>query len=364
MSSVVDIDGEADAAYLQEALARAGIKARIGQLSTETLTGGRTGARVDKLVTDDGSYILKQIPVDNWRQAAMNCPGEGALWLSGALSEPNLPSPLKFPTIDTVLHGPSDSWWMLMHDVGDGIAGRGKFGEAETRALWSAIAKLHARYWDKRAELEDLPLPQLRETTKAFAEPVYGAISGEFREPWVEDFIEDFMPLRVLLPKFLEMLTPGDADFFQSMVGNRAWHHDLDVATPTFLHGDLRRANISFEADDIHLFDWEFASIGPAASDLQWCSFLTFWAYTPDDGVEPWERDHLREHYMAELETTLGFPIDRAEFDRTWDLSWLRVMSELGFCFADADLDDDDERKLVSRRVDVAFEICRRTLGA
>ncbi len=117
-------------------------------------------------------------------------------------------------------------------------------------------------------------------------------------------------------------------------------------------------------ADKIHLFDWEFAAIGPPASDLQWSSFLTFWAYAPGDGREPWERDHLRAHYLVELEALLGHAVDRAEFERTWDLAWLRALSVLGFCFADADLDDEDARDLVNRRVELALEKCRRTLGA
>jgi hypothetical protein len=39
---------------------------------------------------------------------------------------------------------------------------------------------------------------------------------------------------------------------------------------------------------------------------------------------------------LAELEAALGRPIDRKEFERTWGLGWLRVMSMIGFCLADA----------------------------
>ena len=35
------------------------------------------------------------------------------------------------------------------------------------------------------------------------------------------------------------------------------------------------------------------------------------------------------------LETVLGEPIDRGEFERTWDLAWLRTLSMIGICLAD-----------------------------
>jgi Ser/Thr protein kinase RdoA (MazF antagonist) len=86
--------------------------------------------------------------------------------------------------------------------------------------------------------------------------------------------VEEFMPLRLLLPVFLELLEPGDADFYIKMTQDRDWHQHLDDATPTLLHGDLRRANISFMEGKVILFDWEFAARGPAACDLQWSAFL------------------------------------------------------------------------------------------
>ena len=101
----------------------------------------------------------------------------------------------------------------------------------------------------------------------------------------------------------------------------------------------------------------------PAACDLKWNSFLTYWAYTPEDGTEPWERDHLREFYLTELETALGHAIDRIEFQKTWELAWLRIISQLGFCFADVNLDNEDELAAVDRRIEAAVQNCRRILG-
>ena len=52
----------------------------------------------------------------------------------------------------------------------------------------------------------------------AFAEPIYGALTREFRTPWAENVTQEFMPLRVLLPTFLDLISPADADFFLSII--------------------------------------------------------------------------------------------------------------------------------------------------
>jgi len=106
------------------------------------LTGGRTGARV---VAIRPGYVLKALPRNNWRLAAMQAPdaGEGPLWLSGATRE--LPAPVACPTLDVAVHVANDEWWMLMRDVSDGIRARGAFKEPDERALLAAIARLHAR---------------------------------------------------------------------------------------------------------------------------------------------------------------------------------------------------------------------------
>jgi hypothetical protein len=38
---------------------------------------------------------------------------------------------------------------------------------------------------------------------------------------------------------------------------------------------------------------------------------------------------------LAELEAVLGRRINREEFERTWDIGWVRSMSMLGICLAD-----------------------------
>jgi hypothetical protein len=249
-----------------------------------------------------------------------------------------------------------------MRDVSDGIRARGAFTESDERVLLAAIARLHAHYWDGRNRLDRLPLAPVRGTTAAIADPVaFAAGRAEPSADWVPRFVEDFAPLRMLLPKFLEMLDPGDADFFIRLASERSWHVGLDDATPTLNHGDLRRANISVAGKMVTLLDWEFASRAPAACDLQWHWFLHFWAYPPGDGRPPEARAPLRDFYLAELEAALGRPIDREEFERTWDLGWLRVMSTIGFCLADA---PDPAAPEARRRARAAIALARAILDA
>jgi hypothetical protein len=319
--------------YLREVQARGVVPDGFQVLALEPLTGGRTGARVTAIRP---GYVLKVLPRQTWRVAALQAPeaGEGPLWLSGATRE--LPAPMGCPTIDVAVHEVNDEWWMLMRDVSEDIRPRGAFTDSDERVLLAALARLHAHYWDARNGLDQLPLPPIRGTTHALAEPVaFAAGSAPATADWVPRFVEDFAPLKMLLPTFLEMLAPTDADFFIQLTSNRSWHRGLDHATPTLNHGDLRRANIAVAAGTVTLLDWEFASRAPAACDLQWHWFLHFWAYPPADGRPPESRAPLRDFYLAELESALGQPIDRTAFERTWDLAWLRTIATIGFCLAD-----------------------------
>jgi hypothetical protein len=73
--------------YLREAEARGVVPGGFRVLGLEPLTGGRTGARV---VAIRPGYVLKVLPRNTWRLAAMQAPdaGEGPLWLSGATRFP------------------------------------------------------------------------------------------------------------------------------------------------------------------------------------------------------------------------------------------------------------------------------------
>ena len=54
----------------------------------------------------------------------------------------------------------------------------------------------------------------------------------------------------------------------------------------------------------------------------------------PNDGRAPEDREPLRDYYFQRLENDLG-GLDRKEFDLSWDLSWLKVFAQIGFCLVD-----------------------------
>ena len=345
--------------YLHDAQRRGVVPAGYEIHELEPLTGGRTGARV---IAVRPGYVLKILPRQNWRLAAMQAPGagEGPLWLCGGTRE--LPAPVACPTIDVAVHEAHDEWWILMRDVSAGIRPRGAFAEPDERALLAALARLHGHYWGGRNGLDQLPLAPLRGVTAAFAEPIaFAAGRAAPSADWVPGFVKDFMPLQTLLPTFLQMLDAADADFFIRLTSDRAWHGGLDAATPTFNHGDLRRANIAFTGDTVTLLDWEFAARGPAACDLQWHWFLHFWAYPPADGQPPEARAPLRDFYVAELESALGERIDREGFERTWDLAWLRTVATIGYILADT---PDPAAPQALARAKAAITLARSILDA
>jgi hypothetical protein len=111
--------------------------------------------------------------------------------------------------------------------------------------------------------------------------------------------------------------------------------------------------------ETVTLLDWEFAARGPAACDLQHHWFLHFWAYPPNDGRPPEARAPLRDFYLAELEAVLGRRINREEFERTWDLGWLRSISMLGICLADT---PDPTAKEARHRAKAAIALARAVL--
>src|SRR5512134_1211615 len=174
--------------YLREAETRGAVPSGFRVVGLEPLTGGRTGARV---IAIRPGYVLKVLPRNNWRVAAMQAPdaGEGPLWLSGATRE--LPAPVACPTVDVALHVDNDEWWMLMRDVSDGIRARGAFTESDERVLLAAIARLHAHYWDGRNGLDGLPLAAARGSTAAFAEPIaFAAGRAQAYADWVPRCVE------------------------------------------------------------------------------------------------------------------------------------------------------------------------------
>jgi hypothetical protein len=165
------------------------------------------------------------------------------------------------------------------------------------------------------------------------------AAAGGRIEPtgWVAEVLDKVFLFRAYVPVLLDALSPADADFYLDLCQHRErWLAPLSRLPQTLIHGDIRRANVAvLPSGGISLFDWDFACRAPAAADLAWYWLLHFWCYPPADGLPPERREPLRAYYVQRLNEELGGRLDLPAFDRAWDLSWLKVLAQVGFCLAD-----------------------------
>ena len=329
------IDGEVGASYLSAALQRAGRPARIDGLDVVRLDGGRISANVLSLKADAGAFVLKKFLAEPWRVSLFGTAfNEPALWTGGFTR--SLPAPLSCPTIDVAYHRERGECWMLMDDVSAGVAPRGTFDEGSFRRLLDGLASLHARYWGQGAASGELPILTLEQHTAMFADPC-AAVGGRAGRPdWVPEVLDKVFLFRTYVPVLLDVLGSADGDFYLDLCEHRErWLAPLSRLPQTVIHGDLRRANIATLPSAISLFDWDFACRAPAAADLAWYWLLHFWCYPPSDGRTPEDREPLWAYYVERLNEALGRQLDRAAFERAWDLSWLKVLAQVGFCLAD-----------------------------
>ena len=328
------VGGEVDGDYLAAALKRAGRPAPVGNVAVDRLDGGRISAGVFSLRSDAGPFVLKKFMPEPWRVALFGSAfNEPALWMRGFTR--NLPAPLSCPTIDVAFHGERGECWMLMDDVSHGVAPRGTFDEGAFRRLLDGLAALHARYWGREAETHALPLLTLDQHAAMFTDPCAAAGGCTGGPAWVPEVLDKVFLFRTYVPVLLDILGSADGEFYLNLCKHRErWLAPLSRLPQTVIHGDLRRANIAVLPSCVSLFDWDFAAKAPAAADLAWYWFLHFWCYPPNDGRAVEEREPLKLYYMERLETAVG-GLDRTQFERAWDLSWLKVFAQVGFCLAD-----------------------------
>jgi hypothetical protein len=337
LSALPEIEGEIDEAYLAAALTRAGRSSHAGALTIAVLADGRQSSPVLSLKSPNGAgYVLKIFARENWRNPVLGDGNiEARLFASGVTRA--LPAPLFAPSIDLAFHKGRDEIWLLMEDVSAGMLPRGAFNEEKARWLLSAFAALHARYWEKTEELAALPLLSLEENIAVILEPILALGGRRPVEGWRGAGLEKITVLKPMVPILFDVLGPADTDYFLDLGDHReGWTRALAEAPHTFCHGDIRRANLAlFSPDRIVAFDWDMASNAPAALDLAWYWFLQFWAYPANDGRGIADREPLLAYYMDRLVDRLGRRFDSTMFERSFDLAWLKVFLQLGFCLID-----------------------------
>lgn len=361
---------EPDLGYLRPALARAGRKLEADALAIEVLAGGRSGQPVFALkALRQGrpieAFVLKTVSEESARPRALGggCI-EAKLWQAGVLQ--SLPAPLSCPALDLAWNAATRRWWLLMDDVSPGIMGRGVYDFDKLALLMRAMAAMHARYWERADELKGI-VASLPRTAAKFTEAVALFARNRPAPDWARQILDETPLIGAFLPKFLDVLGPRDADFYLDLCEHRAiWVDALNALPKTLSQGDLRRANVAIFADHVSLFDWDVAAYAPAACDLQWYWFLQFWAYPPNDGKTPEDRAPLLQSYVQALEAALGGTLDRELFRKSWDLAWVRVFAELGFCLADqlAGEHTSEDRARVAQICKRAVAVTRRACDA
>ena len=225
---------------------------------------------------------------------------------------------------------------MLMDDVSHGVAPRGTFDEGAFRLLLDGLASLHARYWERSGGAWRAADPDARPAHRHVHRSLRCSRRTCGPAAWVAEVLEKVFLFRTFVPVLLDVLGSADGQFYLDLCEHRdRWLAPLSRLPQTVIHGDLRRANIAVLPSGVSLFDWDFACRAPAAADLAWYWFLHFWCYPPNDGRTPEDREPLKLYYVQRLEEALGSGFDRRAFERSWDLSWLKVFAQIGFCLAD-----------------------------
>jgi len=341
-----------DLDYLRGACERAGLRPPEGPLCVEPLKGGRLQAAVYGLSAGRDRFALKVVPKKSWRGPGMGNEEGGEARLARHPSLQNIRGSITWPILD-VADSPDGAFdRLLMRDVSSGFRERGKFTREDTRRLFDGLAAMHASGYG-RAELHDLPLPAVNGPITLFTESALTLGRGTApRAPWVPAFLDDFQVMGAFLPLFLEQLGASLASDYLLLLEDTAWKNRLDELPATLLHGDLRRANIAFEADAVALIDWELASRGPPGCDLQWHCMLHYWGYPPDGAEAPDDCDDLRDGYVQALLQHADTEVDPADIEEGWRLGWIRAMAMLGYVLVDELYPDGgtaDQRERVQR---------------
>jgi hypothetical protein len=252
----------------------------------------RTGHERDLIMRDTGDRVCREMLV----------------WQHGLLDR--LPAEAAHTIVAVSEDG--DGWSILMRAVTDALQPYARWPEPgwappsldDTHTMIDAMAALHERYWEDPALLDPAlglcPLPSF-----------YASLSPAVAEREAQRPNPRIIPNRRAGWKLLEELVAPDlAQLVRALHINRRPLCDALGRYPwTFVHGDLKCANIGLEDGAqrrVVLLDWQFATRAPPAVDLTW--WLSMFA-----GVLPISLDEAIDVYRGHLARRLG---DR--FDARW----------------------------------------------
>lgn len=219
---------------------------------------GRSGARLERVVLDDGTrLVIKRTSpsVDlAMRVTGATMSREHRLWRAGVLDR--LPRGVGHAVVGSWQDG--DETVLVLRDLGATVVGWSrKISRQECRRLWMAATDMH------RSFAGDPPdgLVSLADRVSLFAPGRMEAQRASGHR----------LPLAVLQgwERFTEIVSPEVVAAVMGVLDQpRRLAGPLSRRTSTLIHGDLWLVNVAFEAAQVTLLDWDLATWAPPALEL------------------------------------------------------------------------------------------------
>jgi hypothetical protein len=195
-----------------------------------------------------------------------------------------------------------DRDWVLIEALPqEGIWPRAFWTAEHYRMALSALAEMHAKWWDHPPSPEQYPwvwMPTGAHTQELLDEARAALLEIEAAS-WGEKFFT-----RERLHEWMNVLDEPSCLL------------DILAGVPqTLIHGDYWPGNIAMRRDGPAVFDWQQVGIGPAAYDLACFHASSRWWF----GRLPITLVEMRSHYLACLSEHLGYKVDRYIFDMGMD---------------------------------------------
>lgn len=224
--------------------------------------------------------------------------------------------PMQTPAL--IAADPAGSW-LVLEAVSADVASADWTADDYRRAI-RALAALHERFWNLAEDLSVYPW-LARPLANDFEIYVMAAV-GAMEKMLVDDRHQ-------LITGSLEVLT----SLGQMLTQVEVMADKLRAAPPTLLHGDYQPTNIALQADDeIVVFDWQLAGVGPGVLDLVTFVNAARWR-RPDLPISPHELIAL---YRDELAARVGVQWTDEAWDELMDhaLMWRFTQELLGWAAA------------------------------
>ncbi|MEO8287897.1 MAG: aminoglycoside phosphotransferase family protein [Chloroflexota bacterium] len=195
-----------------------------------------------------------------------------------------------------------DRDWVLMEALPqEGMWPRAFWTAEHYRAALSALAEMHAKWWEHPPSTKDYPWVWMPTGahTQALLEDARAAMLEIESAPWREKFF-----------------SVDELRAWRDVLDDPACLLDILSGIPqTLIHGDYWPGNIAMKPDGPAVFDWQQVGVGPAAYDLACFHSSSRWWF----GRLPISLVEMRNHYLACLNEHLGYRVDRYIFDMGMD---------------------------------------------